>query len=206
MISIALELARSADVEHKWKTVGDAALAAWDLALAEECFTHAKDLGSLLLLRSASSDAKGLTELAEMAEAAGQHNVSFLCYWQLGNVDACIDHQVKTGRTAEAVLFSQTYKPSRTPAVAGAWRKGIEEKGRSKVARMLGMPPGVTEEGITADEDMFPEWDEYLQIEKAGGKEEQLIDVEETAPEETNGVNGDASEVEAAEGTKDDVE
>lgn len=40
-LPIALEIAQDANVEHRWKTVGDAALSAWDLKLAEDCFTHA---------------------------------------------------------------------------------------------------------------------------------------------------------------------
>ncbi|CRK32907.1 hypothetical protein BN1723_019745, partial [Verticillium longisporum] len=113
-LDIALELAREADVEHKWKTVGDAALTAWDVALAQECFTHAKDLGSLLLLYSSTADREGLTKLAEQAEAAGAHNVAFSAQWLAGNVEGCVETLVRTGRISEAVLFSQTYKPSLT--------------------------------------------------------------------------------------------
>jgi len=172
-LDIALSIAQDADVEHKWKTVGDAALTAWNIVLAEECFTNAKDLGSLLLLHSSSGNAEGLRRLAEQADLAGSNNIAFSCLWQLADVDACIDLLLRTKRTAEAVLFSQTYKPSRTPQVAMKWRDTLEKDGKGKVARMIGMPPGV--EG-TNDEELFPEWDEYLSMEKRG-PQDSLVDV-----------------------------
>ncbi len=172
-LDIALSIAQDADVEHKWKTVGDAALTAWNIVLAEECFTNARDLGSLLLLHSSSGNAEGLRRLAEQADLAGSNNIAFSCLWQLADVDACIDLLLRTKRTAEAVLFSQTYKPSRTPQVAMKWRDTLEKDGKGKVARMIGMPPGV--EG-TNDEELFPEWDEYLSMEKRG-PQDSLVDV-----------------------------
>lgn len=168
-LPIALEIARKADVEHRWKIVGDAALAAWDIALAEECFEHAKDMGSLLLLHSSSANADGLRKLAAQADTAGANNIAFSCLWQSADVDACIDLLVRTGRVAEAVLFAQTYKPSRTREVVGGWKGGLEKSGKGKLARSLGMPPG----GEEADEELFPEWDHWLRLETEGGAEEE---------------------------------
>jgi coatomer subunit beta' len=157
-LSVALEIAKEADVEHKWKTVGDAALAAWDIKLAEECFDHANDLGSLLLLHSSSSNAVGLKKLSEQAVAAGANNVAFSALWMCADVDGCIDLLVRTGRVAEAVLFSQTYKPSTTPALVRSWKEGLEKAGKGKVARLIGQPD--------EDGELFPEWDEYIKLEK----------------------------------------
>ncbi|KAI7200582.1 coatomer beta, partial [Hortaea werneckii] len=164
-LQIALALARDADVEHKWKIVGDAALAAWDLALAEECFTHSHDLGSLLLLYSSASDATGLRSLADQARQAGQWNVAFTCLWLVRDIPGCLDVLVRTNRTAEAVLFAQTYAPSRCQGLVEAWKQGLEKDGKGKVARSLGTP------GV--DGEMFPEWEEYLRLEKEveGGKD-----------------------------------
>lgn len=188
-LDIALELAREADVEHKWKTVGDAALTSWDLRLAEECFTHAKDLGSLLLLHTSSCNEDGLRSLAAEADESGARNVAFSCLWQLGDLNACIDLLIRTNRTAEAVLFAQTYVPSRAASVVKSWKESLESSGKGKVARLIGVPPTEGEDG---DADLFPEWETYLQLEREGGsaKETNLIDVEEVAEEEeeTNGV------------------
>ncbi|EEY15063.1 coatomer subunit beta-1 [Verticillium alfalfae VaMs.102] len=162
-LDIALELAREADVEHKWKTVGDAALTAWDVALAQECFTHAKDLGSLLLLYSSTADREGLTKLAEQAEAAGAHNVAFSAQWLAGNIEGCVETLIRTGRISEAVLFSQTYKPSLTTGVVAQWKESLDKSKKGRVSKLLGVP--------TEDEDLFPEWDEWLRLEREGGAE-----------------------------------
>lgn len=183
-LPIALELAREADVEHKWKIVGDAALAGWDVALAAECFKSAKDLGSLLLLHSSTGDRDGLRALSVQAQTAGAHNVAFTCLWQLGDLDACIELLTKTGRVAEAVLFSQTYKPSRTKEVVGDWKKALEIEKKGRVAKTVGVPE--------EDEDLFPEWEEYLRLESEGAV--PLIDVNGDAEEEES--NGDADAVE----------
>lgn len=175
-LPVALELAREANAEHKWKTVGDAALAAWDVALAAECFTNAKDLGSLLLLHSSTGDRDGLQALSLQAQEAGAHNVAFTCLWLLGDVEGCIDLLTRTGRSAEAVLFSQTYKPSLTIKTVGSWKESLEKEKKGRVAKTVGVPG--------EDEELFPEWEEWLRLESEGGV--NLIDVnggEEAEPE-----------------------
>jgi coatomer subunit beta' len=185
-LPIALELAREADVEHKWKTVGDAALTAWDVALAAECFKNAKDLGSLLLLHSSTGDRDGLRALSAQAQEAGAHNVAFTCLWQLADVEGCIDLLTKTGRTAEAVLFSQTYKPSLTVKTVGLWKQSLEKEKKGRVAKTVGVPG--------EDDELFPEWEEYLKLESEGGV--SLIDVNGGAEESANGDAAEDEEVE----------
>ena len=181
-LPIALEIAREADVEHRWKTVGDAALSAWDLALAEECFTNAKDMGSLLLLHTATNNSDGLRNLVSQADTAASHNIAFTCLWHLGDLDGCIDLLVRTNRVAEAVLFAQTYKPSRCREIVGLWKAGLEKSGKGKVSRMLGVPPG--EEG-DGDADLFPEWNEWLRLDREG--KTTLVDVSEDVDGEGEG-------------------
>ncbi|KAL8738256.1 MAG: hypothetical protein Q9181_000936 [Wetmoreana brouardii] len=184
-LPVALEIAREANAEHRWKTVGDAALAAWNIVLAEECFVNAKDLGSLLLLYTSTANAAGLGKLAKQADDAAAFNIEFSCLWHLGDVDGCIDVLVKTGRNAEAVLFSQTYKPSRCRSLVGKWKEGLEKNGKGKVSRMLAVPPRDGE----GDEDLFPEWDEWLRIEGEGRQSSGgLINVSDG--EKENGVDG----------------
>jgi coatomer subunit beta' len=179
-LDIALEIAKEADVEHKWKTVGDAALTGWDIALAEQCFAHAKDLGSLLLLYTNSGNRAGLKTLSEMADAAGGHNIAFSALWQLGDVEGCIALLVRTGRVAEAVLFSQTYAPRKTPALVKKWKEGLEKAGRGKVGRLIGEPPRTGGNGEEeGDGELFPEWEQWLRLEEEGTKGGQdLIDVD----------------------------
>jgi coatomer subunit beta' len=160
-LAIALDLARQADVEHKWKTVGDAALTAWDVGLAAECFTHAKDLGSLLLVYSSTGDQEGLAKLAAQAEEANAHNVAFSSAWLIGDIDRCVDILTKTGRSVEATLFAQTYKPSLATTAAKAWKESLEKNKKGRVAKLIGVPDD--------DAELFPEWDEWLKLETEGG-------------------------------------
>ncbi|KAI9795035.1 MAG: hypothetical protein M1816_000055 [Peltula sp. TS41687] len=176
-LDVALDIAREADVEHKWKTVGDAALAAWRFTLAEECFIHAKDLGSLLLLYSSSANTSGLRQLAHQAAEASLNNVAFVCLWKLADIDGCIDLLLGTNRVAEAVLFTQTYKPSRAAEIATMWKKGLEKDGKSKVARNIPVPGD--------DEELFPGWDRYLGLERQRPTQ-NLVDVEDDKPEKSD--------------------
>jgi len=166
-LDTALQLAREFSTEHKWKTVGDAALAAWNLVLAEECFTNAKDIGSLFLLYTAAGNSEGLRSLAATTSRSGAHNVAFSCLWQLGDVDACVALLLKTNRHAEAALFAQTYKPSTASGVVREWKKSLVANKRAKIAEAIAVPDD--------DAELFPNWEEYLKIER----QEDLIDVSE---------------------------
>ena len=164
-LDIAVELAREANIEHKWKTVGDAALSAWKMALAEECFKNAKDTGALLLLYSSSCNGDGLRQLYKQASNLGANNIAFSCLWQLADLDGCIDLLVRTNRLPEAVLFSQTYKPDRTPRLTLEWKESLEKDGKGKISKIIGIPPGVD----GSDEDLFPEWGQWSISEKVNG-------------------------------------
>ena len=196
----ATEIAREQDTEHKWKTVGDAALTGWDIKLAQECFVKAKDLGSLLLLYSATSDEAGLRELASLAETATANNVAFSALWQIGDLQGCIDLLVKTNRFSEAVLFSQTYKPSATAALVKQWKAALEKENKSKVAKLIGAPPQDGE----GDEDMFPEWDEYLRMEREGGVVEDLLVQDEEVDDEAEEEVAEAAEAVEEEDDEDE--
>jgi len=191
-LSVALEIAKVANAEHKWKTVGDAALTGWDIPLAQECFRNAKDFSSLLLLYTATGHVQGLKDVASMANTAGLNNIAFSCLWQIGDVEGCIDLLSKTNRHAEAALLAKTYKPSIAAEVTGKWKnalvaaaekdKGKSDGGRKKVAEAIAVP------GV--DEELFPEWDEYLHLEverdqetNSAGSEGVLVDA--------NGIDGE---------------
>lgn len=202
-LETALEIAREAKVEHKWKIIGDAALAGWNLSLAQECFTNAKDVGSLLLLHTASNNREGLRALAALASESGLHNVAFSTLWSLGDVDGCIDLLVQTNRLAESVLFAQTYKPSRAPELVVKWKESLESSGKAKVSRLIGVPPGAPDI-VSTDDDLFPEWDEYIRLEKEGGavtaeppSSESLIDINGDGEKEPASATNGGTELEA---------
>jgi coatomer subunit beta' len=200
----ALALARARDEEHKWRVVGDAALAAFDLALAEECFWHARDLGSLLLLYAASADSAGLRRLAARAADVAAFNVLFDCLWLLGDVPAAVDllRDGVAARKPEAALFALTYKPSLAPACVAAWRKELEDAGKGRVARALGVPPGV--DGVEPDDELWSHWAKWLDREERGVGAEDEEDDE--AGDGAEGANGEAEEGEEKGGDGQDAE
>ncbi|KAF3921699.1 Xenin [Orbilia brochopaga] len=187
-LDIALEIAREADVEHKWKTVGDAAINAWDITLAQECYTHSKDLSSLLLLSTAMGDVTGLKKVAELAADSGANNIAFSCLWQIGDIDGCVGLLSKADRYPEATLFAKTYKPSIAAETAEQWKLALltaaqkdkqkVDVGKKKVAEAIGIP------GV--DDDLFPDWEQqlHLEIERDQKEEEEEDDEEEDEEEE----------------------
>jgi len=142
------------NLESKWKQVGDAALASWNLVLAEESFQNAKDLGSLLLLYTSTGSRKGLQDLSALATETAQNNIAFSCQLALGNVNACVDILTSTGRYAEAVLFSKTYKPSLTADLVQRWKAELVRNGHERIAKSIASPDG--------NLDLFPGWSDDL--------------------------------------------
>ncbi|KAH8101653.1 coatomer WD associated region-domain-containing protein [Phellopilus nigrolimitatus] len=103
-LDAALEITRTildAEVETKWKAVGDRALAVWRFDLARECFERAGDLSALMLLLLAIGDRAGLAKLAGQAEEKRQNNLAFASRLQLGDTEACVNLLVKTERAPE---------------------------------------------------------------------------------------------------------
>lgn len=193
----ALSLARESDEEHKWRVVGDAALSGFDLKLAEECFWHAKDLGSLLLLYSCSGDKTGLEKLATRAREANSYNILFDCLWLRGDVEGVAEllRSTAPNRKAEAALFALTYMPSKAPAAVSAWKADLEAEGKGRVSRSIGVPPGT--DGYDADEDLFENWDTWLEREKSGGSAGD--EEEPPAEEDEEELGGDDAVVREAE-------
>lgn len=194
-LEIALELAREADVEHKWKSVGDAALTNWNIPLATECFLNGKDLGNLLLIYTSTCDREGLAKLAGLAEEAGVNNLAHLAKWALGDVEGAITLMTKTNRYTEAAFTAQTYKPSLGPETVKGWKEHLEKNKKGRVAKTIGVP--------VEDEELFPEWEEWLKLEQAGGvvngETNGVEDIEPEAEEEPEAeaeVDGEEEEAE----------
>ncbi|ORX33386.1 coatomer WD associated region-domain-containing protein [Kockovaella imperatae] len=142
-LETALTLARAAPTpgsEPKWKVVGDKALSAWQMDLAQESFEKAGDLPALLLLFTSLSDRSGLERLAKKAKAQGQNNIAFASYLQLGDTQACIDLLASTNRIPEAALFARSYQSSAIPSLVKDWKKDLEDGGKGKIAATIGNP------------------------------------------------------------------
>jgi coatomer subunit beta' len=142
-LETALSLVRAAPEagsQAKWKVVGDKALAAWQMDLAQESFEKAGDLPALLLLFTSLSDRAGMERLAKLASTRGQNNIAFAAYLQLGDTQNCVNVLSKTGRLPEAALFARSYNSSAISSVVKSWRAELEGNGRGKVAQTIADP------------------------------------------------------------------
>ena len=142
-LETALELVRAspeAGSQAKWKLVGDKALSAWQMDLAQESFEKAGDLPALLLLFTSLSDRKGMERLAALAVEKGSTNIAFAAYLQLGDSQSCVDLLAKTGRLPEAAMFARSYHPQSIPGVVKQWKGELEEGGKDKVAATIADP------------------------------------------------------------------
>ncbi|KAF8733449.1 hypothetical protein AX14_003844 [Amanita brunnescens Koide BX004] len=157
-LDAATEIARSVpehEAEHKWKSIGDRALAVWRFELAKEAFERANDLSALLLLFISVGDRDGLQELAAKASDKGQNNLAFATLLQLGDAGACVDLLVKTQRQPEAAIFARTYAPSKVPEAVNSWKADLEGKGRAKIAKSIAHPE--------TEKELFEEgWDDVI--------------------------------------------
>lgn len=200
----ALSLVRSGPKvgsEPRWRTLGDKALARWNIPLAEECFEKAGDLSALLLLATSKGDRDLLARLASQASEKGLTNIAFAAYLQLGNTTGCISLLLSAERFSEAALFARTYAPSQAGGIVKQWKTSLAANKRAKqraIAKSLADP--------TTDPDMFEEgWGEALSLERevsvaaegnlsngSAGAEDDVG--KKVVPDEAVKVNGAAAE------------
>ena len=83
---------------------------------------EAQDHGGLLLLATAAGNADMLAKLGLQADQAGKHNVSFLSYFLLGDLERCLEILLTSNRIPEAAFFARTYLPSEISRVMEMWR------------------------------------------------------------------------------------
>lgn len=138
-LKIAYQLALEAESEHKWKQLAELATSKCHFSLAQECLHHAQDYGGLLLLATASGNARMVGKLAEGADEDGKTNVAFLAYFMQGRLDKCLDLLIKTDRLPEAAFLARTYLPSQVSRVVKLWKESLS-KVNQKAADALADP------------------------------------------------------------------
>lgn len=124
-LETAREIAEEVDSEVKWKQLGELAMAQGKLKLCEKCFLQGNDLSGLLLLYTSKSSRKGMNRLIPLAKKSGKNNITFMCHFLLGDVDACIELLIESDRIPEAAFFARTYAPSRISEVVTLWKKDV---------------------------------------------------------------------------------
>ena len=85
--------------------------------MEQDCLQEAGDFGGLLLLATVTGDGAAVRQLGDDAQAGGENNVAFLTRFISGDLLACLDILVATGRLPEAAFFARTYLPSQISRV-----------------------------------------------------------------------------------------
>eukprot|EP00270_Netrium_digitus_P003979 TRINITY_DN1483_c0_g1_i2.p1 TRINITY_DN1483_c0_g1~~TRINITY_DN1483_c0_g1_i2.p1 ORF type:complete len:684 (-),score=220.98 TRINITY_DN1483_c0_g1_i2:13-1824(-) len=202
-LEIAQEIAEKAESENKWKQLGELAMSAGKLDVAEKCLHQAADLSGMLLLQSAKGSVDGMRQLGELAKSKGKNNVAFLAFFLLQDVDACVQLLCDSGRIPEAAFMARTYAPSKVSEVVALWKADLK-KINAKAAESLADPAEYS--------NLFPNWQLALKAEQteqlkrqiyppaseyqsfAGSTHIDLVEAARTAEEETEEVVVEVSE------------
>ena len=121
-LDCAYTLAKESASEQKWKQLAELATSQAKFELAQQCLHEAQDHGGLLLLATAAGNADMVSKLGLQADQAGKHNVSFLSYFLLGDLERCLEILISSNRIPEAAFFARTYLPSEISRVVDMWR------------------------------------------------------------------------------------
>ena len=103
----ATDLAKEAASEQKWKQLAELATSRAQFDLAQQCLHEAQDHGGLLLLATAAGNAEMVEKLGNASQDSGKHNVSFLSFFLLGNLEKCLEILVSSNRLPEAAFFAR---------------------------------------------------------------------------------------------------
>ena len=113
--------------QHKWKQLGDLALASCNLSLAAKCSQASGDLAGQLIMLSSSGDQDAMLQLGQEAKKRGRFNIAFLCFFLLHRIDDCLSLLIAADRAPEAAFLARTYAPSRVSEMVALWRQNLEK-------------------------------------------------------------------------------
>lgn len=155
-LEVAKAIAEDAQSESKWKQLGELAMSAGKLDVAEECLTRAADLSGLLLLYSSLGNSVGMKKLACLAKENGKNNVAFVCLFMLGQLEECLQLLVDSNRIPEAAFMARAYLPSKVSEIVKLWHNDLK-KINQKAAESLADPEEYP--------NLFPDWQWALEAE-----------------------------------------
>lgn len=165
-LDTAVVLARESENPQKWAQLAEVATSKNKFDLVEECLKRANDFGGLLLLATSTGDSEMLRNLGESGAEQGKHNISFLSMFLLGDLNACLDILINTGRIPEAAFFARTYIPSKISYVVQLWRTELA-KVNEKAGQSLADPEQY--------ENLFPNLQDSLKTEQYLAKIKKII-------------------------------
>jgi coatomer subunit beta' len=108
--------------------LSDLALANGEFKIAEESMIEGKDYNGLLLYYSCISNRDKIENLAAITESEGLLNISFAAYFQLSNIDKCLEILIKSNRLPEAALFCRTYCPLKLNTIIDQWNNELNNE------------------------------------------------------------------------------
>lgn len=137
--TLAQEIARKEDSIHKWKKLGDSALANFQFDLAIESFEHSKDYQSLLLLYTSFNNTESLKNLSKSCIEVGKFNIAFAASWAAKDLDTSVEILKMTNRFTEAAFLSLVYNGDvkEIDEVVELWRKNLDEKSKHKISSRI---------------------------------------------------------------------
>ena len=137
----AYEIAQSSKNSEKLKMVSDLSIELGEFDFAEKTMKEANDWNGLLLYYSSIQNRNKLNDFAKEAKDAGMFNVAFSSYFQLNNLNECLNILVDSRRYPEASTFARTYFPEKINFVLEMWNKQIEEEDKNNRTTMKIISP-----------------------------------------------------------------
>jgi len=159
-------LAQESASEQKWRQLAELATKQAKFELAQQCLHEAQDHGGLLLLATAAGNANMVEKLGVQAEQAGKHNVSFLSYFMLGQLEKCLQILLDSNRIPEAAFFARTYLPSEISRIVELWREQLS-KVNERAGQSLADPKDYP--------NLFPDFNSSLQAQVVLSKERSKV-------------------------------
>jgi len=165
-LEIGYSLAQESASEQKWRQLAELATKQAKFELAQQCLHEAQDHGGLLLLATAAGNGNMVEKLGFQAEQAGKHNVSFLSYFMLGQLEKCLQILLDSNRIPEAAFFARTYLPSEISRIVELWREQLS-KVNERAGQSLADPKDYP--------NLFPDYNSSLQAQVALSKERNKV-------------------------------
>merc|ERR1712179_642894 len=107
-----------------------------------------------------------VSKLGLQADQAGKHNVSFLSYFLLGDLERCLEILITSNRIPEAAFFARTYLPSEISRVVDMWRVQLG-KVNEKAGQSLADPKDYA--------NLFPDYMASMQAQQMLAKERKKV-------------------------------
>ena len=137
----AYEIAQKSKNSEKFKMVSDLSIELGEFDFAEKTMKEAHDWNGLLLYYSSIQNRNKLNSFAKDAKEAGMLNVAFSSYFQLNNLNECLNILIESRRYPEATTFARTYFPEKINNVLEMWNKQIEEEDKNNRTTMKIISP-----------------------------------------------------------------